>query len=248
MAQQGTLGLASRPGHAGKMSAARILAAAIGIGTGLLGLEHGFFETRQGSTTPGGLVIHAIGPPCQPQTAWHGCEPALTVISSFAATGITAMLLAVAVLVWAAAFVTRPHGGLILLLLVIALFLAGGGFTTLWFGLLAGIAATQITAPPARWRAWLGSHLTRLWPWLFLAYLAWAAGSLIIAAISSAVMVQLTPAVTAATPFVLALILLSALAHDSQPTIASRASRNRNRKAPPPDGRDEHVEVRHGQD
>ncbi len=68
----------------------RILATAFGIGAGLLGLEHGFFETQQGSAKPGGLVIHAIGPPCQPHAAWHGCEPALSVIPSFRATGIAA--------------------------------------------------------------------------------------------------------------------------------------------------------------
>lgn len=230
------------------MSAARIMAAAFGIGAGLLGLEYGFFETQQGSGTSRGLIIDAIGSPFQPHTAWHGCEPALTVIPSFAATGIAAMLLAVAVSIWAAAFAGRPHGGLILLL-VMALFLASGGFTTLWFGLLAGIAATQITAPPARWRTRLGSRLTRLlawpWPWLFIAYLAWAAGSRIVAAISNAVMLRLTPAVTAATPLVLALILLSALAHDSQQSQAAQQP-----ESPPPDGygAGQHVEVRHGQD
>jgi len=246
MARQDTHRPARRPADGKQVSAARILAAAFGAGAGLLGLEHGFFETRQGSATPGGLVIHAIGSPCQPHTAWHGCEPALTVIPSFRATGIAAMLLALAVLIWAAAFVNRQHDGLILLLLV-ALFLAGGGFTTFWFGLLAGIAATQITAPPARWRTWLGPALTRLlarlWPWLFIAYLAWAAGSWMIAAISNAVMLHLTPAVTAATPFVLVLILLSALAHDSQQSQAAQQP-----EGPPPDGRDELMEVRHGQD
>jgi hypothetical protein len=111
-----------------------------------------------------------------------------------------------------------------------ALFVAGGGFTTMWFGLLAGIAATQITAPPARWRTWLGSRLTRLlarlWPWLLIAYLAWAAGSWIVAAVSNAVMLRLTPAVTAATPLVLVLILLS-----PSPVTASKAKRHNNRKA-----------------
>ena len=67
---------------------------------GLLGLEHGFFETQQGSTTPSGLVIHAIGSPCQPHTACHGCEPALTIIPSVAAIGMAAILLAAAVLIW----------------------------------------------------------------------------------------------------------------------------------------------------
>jgi GNAT superfamily N-acetyltransferase len=232
MAQQGTCRLPPSPADARKVSAARIMAAA--FGAGLLGLEHGFFEARQGSAALGGLVIHAIGSPCQPHAAWHGCEPALTVIPSFRATGIAAMLLALAVLIWAAALVTRPHGGLVLLL-VVALFVSGGGFTTFWFGLLAGIAATQITAPPTRWRTWLGSRVTRLlawlWPGLFLAYLAWAAASWIVAAISNAVMFQVTPAVTASTPFV--------LAHHSQQSRTAPQP-----ESPPPNGRDEHVEVR----
>jgi endonuclease/exonuclease/phosphatase (EEP) superfamily protein YafD len=82
---------------------------------------------------------------------------------------------------------------------------------------------------------------SRLWPWLLIAYLAWAAASWIIAAISNAVMLALTPAVTPATPFVLALILLSALAHDSQQSQP---------ESPPPNRRDagQHVEVPHGQD
>jgi len=66
-----------------------------------------------------------------------------------------------------------------------------------------------------------------------------------IAAISNAAMLRLTPAVTAATPLVLALILLSALAHDSQQDQAAQQP-----ESPPPDGHDsgQHVEVRHGQD
>lgn len=57
MAQQDTHRPALRPAVAGKVSA-------FGAGAGMLGLEHGFFETQQGSATPGGLVIHAIGSPC----------------------------------------------------------------------------------------------------------------------------------------------------------------------------------------
>ena len=73
--------------------------------------------------------------------------------------------------------------------------------------------------------------------------LAWAAGSWIVAAVSDTVMLRLTPAVTAATPFVLTLILLSALAHDSQPSQTAQQP-----EGPPPNGRGEHMEVRHGQD
>jgi hypothetical protein len=47
-----------------------------------------------------------------------------------------------------------------------------------------------------------------------------------------------------AAPFVLALILLSALAYDSQQS----NRHNKQPENPPPGGRDEHAEARHGQD
>ena len=93
-----------------RLSAARVVATAFGIGAGLFGLEHGFFETQQGNIAPSGLVISAIGPPCEPASAWHACEPALTLVPSFLVTGVLAMVVAVVVLIWAAAFVQRDHG------------------------------------------------------------------------------------------------------------------------------------------
>lgn len=101
-----------------------------------------------------------------------------------------------------------------------ALFLAGGGYTTFWLGLLARIAATQIDAALTGWRTHMRLRLSRpqaqLWPWPLIVYLAWAAASWVIAAVSGSLMLRLTPAVTAATPFLLVLILLSALAHNIQ--------------------------------
>jgi hypothetical protein len=64
MAQHDTHRPAPGPADAKKVSAARIIAVAFGTGAGLLGLEHGLSETRQGGATPGGLVIDAIGPLC----------------------------------------------------------------------------------------------------------------------------------------------------------------------------------------
>jgi hypothetical protein len=67
------------------------------------------------------------------------------------------------------------------------------------------------------WRTRVGPGLPAgLWPWLLIVYRAWAAASRVIAAISSSLMRRPTPAVTAATPVVLTLISLSALAHDIQ--------------------------------
>lgn len=60
-----------------RISATRIVATTIGVVAGLLGLEHGYFETLQGNAAPSAGADSTIGPPCQPETAWHACEAAL---------------------------------------------------------------------------------------------------------------------------------------------------------------------------
>ena len=59
---------------------------------GLLGLEHGYVETLQGNAAPSAALISVIGPPCQPETAWHACEPAFTLVPSFFVIGLLAMI------------------------------------------------------------------------------------------------------------------------------------------------------------
>jgi len=54
-----------------------------------------------------------------------------------------------------------------------------------------------------------------LWPWLLVGYLAWFAASWPIASFFGDFMLRITPAVTITTPFVLVLILVSALSHDA---------------------------------
>jgi len=203
-----------------RISATRIVATTVGVAAGLLGLEHGYFETLQGNVAPNAVLISAIGPPCQPAAVWHACEPALTLIPSFLATGVLAMVVAVVVLIWSAAFVQREHGGIVLLLLTILLFLVGGGFYTLWFGVVAGIAGAKIGAPLTWWRAHLPTRmarvLVRLWPWVLIAYLVWVSASWFIGSAFGELMLRLTPLVTAATPVLLVLILLTSFAHDIQ--------------------------------
>jgi hypothetical protein len=48
------------------MNATRITATILGIYAGLLGIAHGYFEVRQGSIPAEGVMIQAIGAPCQP--------------------------------------------------------------------------------------------------------------------------------------------------------------------------------------
>ena len=177
------------------MSAVWVVASAVGAGAGLLGLEHGYFEALRGSRA--GLVISLIGPPCRPEEAWHGCEPAFTLIPDFGLSGLVAMAVASVVLLWSVAFIHRRHCELVLLLSAI-LFLVGGGFSTLWFGILAGIAGTRIGGPLPWWRARVPPRLSRwslarLWPWLLVTYLGWWAGSWAIAAFAADLMLRLPP-------------------------------------------------------
>jgi hypothetical protein len=75
----------------------------------------------------------------------------MTVIPNLFITGVLAIICSLVVLLWAAMFVQRQHGGFVLILLAIALAVVGGGFVTLLFGLAAGAAGTRIRAPLVWW-------------------------------------------------------------------------------------------------
>jgi hypothetical protein len=105
-------------------------------------------------------------------------EPAMTVVPNLLATGILAIVVSLVFLVWATMFVQRKNGGLFLIFLSIVMLLVGGGFGPPILGVIVGVAATRINAPPA----WLGTHLSsgsqrflaKLWPWCFIAgVIAW---------------------------------------------------------------------------
>jgi hypothetical protein len=200
--------------------ATRAVALVLGVTAGLLGLEHGYFETRQGNLVPDNFVISAIGPPCQPSQAWHACEPAMTVIPNLLITGVLAIICSLVVLLWAAMFVQREQGGFVLILLAIALALVGGGFVTLLFGLVAGAAGTRIHAPLVWWRAHLSHTARRLlasvWPWTLVALLLWFPVEGVIASISNNAMLRLGPIMTAMLPALLLVFLVAGFAHDLQ--------------------------------
>jgi hypothetical protein len=122
------------------VSPTRAAASAIGVVAGLVGLYHGYNETLQGNSTPSGILINAVGPPCQGSS----CFPAMTVIPNFFVSGILVIILALVVLAWAAVFVQRRNGGLVLILLSIILLLVGGGFLPPALGIIAGAIGTRI--------------------------------------------------------------------------------------------------------
>jgi hypothetical protein len=121
------------------VSKTRVAASALGIFAGLGGASHGPGEILQGNMAPSGLVIEAW-----PElTALQG-EPAMTIIPSFLITGILTVIFGLIVAVWAAKFVQRKNGGIMLILLSIIMLLVGGGLFPPVFGVAAGLIGTRI--------------------------------------------------------------------------------------------------------
>lgn len=121
------------------LSKTRVAASAIGIFGGLGGASHGPGEMLQGNIAPNGLVIEAW-----PELTVLAGEPAMTIIPSFLVTGVLTIIFGLLVAVWAAKFVQRKNGGLVLILLSIIILLVGGGLFPPVFGVVAGIIGTRI--------------------------------------------------------------------------------------------------------
>jgi hypothetical protein len=129
-------------------------------------MEHGFFEVLQGNTPTDGLIIKAIGDNLR---LW-GTEEAFTLIPNFLITGILAMLVGLAIIVWSVRSVHTQHGPLVLGLLVITLFLVGGGIAAqILFAPFLWAAATRIHKPLNGWRKVLPEAvrrgLAKMWPY-----------------------------------------------------------------------------------
>jgi hypothetical protein len=157
-------------------NATRIFSSTFGALMALAGLEHGIGEILQGNTTPGGVMILSW-----PESAFFrnlGGEPAMTVVPNMLLTGILAVIVSVALLLWSALFVQRKHGGWIMIVLSIGLLLVGGGIFPPIFGILIGAIATRMHVPTAAARArrtnGFQRFLAMLWPFSYAAcMLAW---------------------------------------------------------------------------
>jgi hypothetical protein len=159
------------------LDALRATAAAFGVYAGLLGMEHGFFEALQGTVATKGPRIMAAG---FELPFPFGHEPALTLIPNYLATGIAAMAVGLAIVVWSVGYVHRKHGAWVLLLLSVTLLLVGGGFGPISLLIVACVAASGISRPLNFWRNCLPDALMRLLaallPWAMTAALLWVPG------------------------------------------------------------------------
>jgi hypothetical protein len=168
-------------------------------------MSHGFFETLQGNTPTGGMLISAIG---EANRMWiHGNEPAFTLIPNFLITGILAMFVGFSIIIWSVGFVHKKNGPLIFLLLFILLFLVGGGIGQIVFFTLAWAVATRINKPLTWWRKVLPESvrrvLAKLWLWSLIA------GSLLVVMALEIAIFGFVPGVNE--PDLISIIMLSSL-------------------------------------
>lgn len=155
-------------------NAARISAATFGVIVGIAGFEHGLGECLQGNVPPPDTNI--LSWPNSPVFHILGGEPAMTVLPDLLVTGILAMFVSVAIIVWSLGHIQRRFGGLALIVLSILLLPVGGGYAPPVLGVITGLAALGINAR----FTWLRQHLpigaqafsAMLWPWMYAICLA----------------------------------------------------------------------------
>jgi hypothetical protein len=134
--------------------------AVLGMTYAVAGAHHGAFETLQGNTTTPGLFIASIGPE---HVRWeYGTDGAFTLIPNFLATGIAAILVSLAIIVWCLFCLPRRSGAAVFLALFVLLTAVGGGIGHTVFFLSAWAYATRMRRSLAWWDRVLGPAPRRL--------------------------------------------------------------------------------------
>jgi hypothetical protein len=149
----------------------RITASTLGVLLGLAGIfNHGIFEILQGNTPTNGYFIEAIG---ESHRYWiHGTEAAFTVIPNFLITGIFAVLLGLAVILWSIKYIQVKRGAIVFLLLLILLTLVGGGIGYILVFIPTWAFATRINKSLNRWKKMLPVRLRKILAALWIYSLA----------------------------------------------------------------------------
>lgn len=120
------------------MNKTKAAAAILGVFAGLMGISHGPGEILQGNVAPKGVMIMAW--PQLTSSPLAG-EPAVTAIPSLMVAGILTIIMACIVMAWAGTCLGRKQGGLLLILLSLAMLTVGGGVIPPLFGIAAGSIA-----------------------------------------------------------------------------------------------------------
>lgn len=195
-----------------KAGPARTASLTLGLYAGVLGIAHGVFELRQGALRPAGLMINAIGAPCQPETVYHACWPALTLIPNIALSGLLAILFSALALIWLLIGAQHRRGALPLALLALAMLPVGAGFLPPFYMLLSAAVASFRGTTARRSAAWLAA----LWPWLFLPPVLWIATELLFGQALSAFLLRFGGVMLPLQTLLLLIALAAAIARERE--------------------------------
>lgn len=141
-------------------------ASVLGVLLGIAGIfNHGIFEILQGNTSTNGFFIEAIG---KANRFWiHGTEGAFTIIPNFLITGISVILVCLALIIWSLKYIHIKHGTTIFLSLLISQTLVGGGIGYIVLFLPTWAFTTRINKPLIWWERIIPnqfrSTLSKLW-------------------------------------------------------------------------------------
>ncbi len=127
-----------RPGLGKTSTSTRLFVVIQGTLLGLVGMVHGIAETLQGNTPTGGVLLSSVG--------------AFTLLPTYVISGIAAILVSCALIVWTIGFIHKKNGPLVFLVLSLLLFFVGGGIAQVLFILITWGASTRINNPGTWWR------------------------------------------------------------------------------------------------
>ena len=199
--------------------ATELTARALGVYAGLVALQHGIGEILQGDRSPIGMMIHAIGSPCQPEAVWHACLPAMTVLPTMRLAGAGTIAAALFLVGWSAMHRARKHRHVILGSLSLVMLLAGGGFVAPFVGLVAAGGAFLSRGAEEGWRrrvpSFAASGLAALWPGTLIGLWLWLPGGWLLGHLFPALLLRVSVAVFLLVDLLLPILtVLAALARD----------------------------------
>lgn len=119
------------------LTARYMLALALGVYACLVGMTHGYYELQQGATAPQGILIQAMGAPCQAEEVAHACLPAMTLLPTFQIAGGLTLLVALLIGLWILSGWENRYFSPVLVGLGVILMLVGGGFFPPFYAFLA---------------------------------------------------------------------------------------------------------------
>jgi hypothetical protein len=131
------------------VSCTRLFVVIQGTIGGLAGMIHGIYEVLRGNTPTEGYLLSSVG--------------VFTLIPNYLITGITAIVVSLALILWTVGFIHKKNGPTVFLLLFVLLFLVGGGIAQVLFFLIAWGVSTQINQPAAKWEKVFSPDSAKRW-------------------------------------------------------------------------------------